>query len=152
MAYCSGGVRAVTHSEPLMFGPMTFVLRRIDQPTWVARALSVDPALLVALQRDSGAFWNVTRTESETSIVSSLEDHPSFLSVEGPWSVFRIEGTLDFALTGVLAGFSGILAEANVSVFAVSTFDTDYFLVPAKKTDAAVAAWTNAGIEVRDFQ
>lgn len=135
-----------------MFGAMALALNRIEQVTWVASAKSVDPALLEALQHEPGAFWNVTHTESEISIVSPLAAHPSFLSVEGPWSVFRIEGTLDFALTGILAHFSSILAEVSVSVFAISTFDTDYFLVPAEKVDEATAAWRKTGIEIRDFQ
>ena len=144
--------RTETQLEPPMFGAMALALNRIEQLTWVARARSVDPTLLAALQQEPGAFWNVTHTESEISIVSPLEAHPSFLTVEGPWSVFRIEGTLDFALTGILARFSRILAEASVSVFAISTFDTDYFLVPAEKADEAMAAWRNAGIKIRDFQ
>lgn len=89
-------------------------------------------------------FWSVTRTGDEVSVVSAraLPD----ARVEGPWVIFRVAGTLDFTLTGVLHRLVGPLAEADISIFAISTFDTDYILVRTGDGDRAVAAWRDSGI------
>ena len=81
-------------------------------------------------------LWAVVRTAAELTVV-------------GPgsgWRAFEVEGPLDLALTGVLAGLTAPLAEAGVPVFAVSSHDTDYLLVP--DAEAAAAAWRRAGHEV----
>jgi hypothetical protein len=59
-----------------------------------------------------------------------------------------VAGTLDFSLTGILASIAGPLADARVSIFAISTYETDYILVPAPALPAAIAALTAAGHEV----
>lgn len=89
-------------------------------------------------------FWSVTRTGEEVSVVSAraLPD----ARVEGPWVLIRIVGTLDFTLTGVLHRLLGPLADAGISVFAISTFDTDYVLVRTRDGDQAVTAWRDSGI------
>jgi hypothetical protein len=61
-----------------------------------------------------------------------------------------VEGVLDFGLTGILADLSGILAEAGISIFAVSTYDTDYLLVKTEAVAAAVAALRGAGHTVHN--
>jgi hypothetical protein len=60
-----------------------------------------------------------------------------------------VQGPLDLTLTGVLAALAGALAEAGVSLFAVSTYDTDYLLVRQKDLDRAAAALRAAGHTVR---
>ena len=89
-------------------------------------------------------FWSVTRTGDEVSVVSARAFPDA--RVEGPWVIFRVAGTLDFTLTGVLHRLVGPLAEADISVFAISTFDTDYILVRTGDGDRAVAAWRDSGI------
>ena len=70
------------------------------------------------------------KTQDELSFVCSSEGVPgNAMKVEGGWSMFCIEGQLDFGLIGILARITGLLAENNISVFAVSTFNTDYILV-----------------------
>lgn len=96
-----------------------------------------------------GKWWSVTRTAEELSIVcaaSALPDGPD--RVEGGWRLLGVEGVLDFSLIGILAELAGVLAEAEVSVFVVSTFDTDYLLVPGERLDHAVAALRAAGHRV----
>jgi hypothetical protein len=66
----------------------------------------------------------------------------------GPWRAFEVAGPLDFALTGILSRLAQPLADAGVSLFAVSTYDTDYVLVRAESAASAVNAWRRAGIEV----
>lgn len=130
---------------------MTLVLRQVPGDLWVSKAEELDPALIAQLEDDSPQFWTVTRTLSEVSIVSGITDHPSFTSVEGPWSGFGIVGTLDFSLTGILARCSTLLAEAEISLFAVSSYDTDYFLVRSEKARDAIEAWRSGGLTVEDL-
>ena len=69
------------------------------------------------------------------------------LEREDGWRGFRIEGTLDFSLVGILSKLSGILAEAEIGIFAVSTYDTDYILVKAEKLNKAQRMrFQNAGV------
>ncbi len=92
-----------------------------------------------------GAFYSVTRTREETSVVLQEEDVPPGALAETGFALMRVEGTLDFGLIGVLAGLSIPLAAAGVSIFVVSTFDTDYLLLPVVALEAAAAALRGAG-------
>lgn len=67
------------------------------------------------------------------------------LRVDADWRVLRVEGPFAFTVVGVLATLASALAEANVSLFAISTFDTDYLLVKANDVDAAIQALSVAG-------
>ena len=92
-----------------------------------------------------GAFVAVTRTRSELSIVCTEAQVPEGIAREGGWRILEVEGPLDFALTGILAALAGPLAKAGISLFAVSTFDTDYVMVKEERLEAAVAALAEAG-------
>jgi uncharacterized protein len=74
-------------------------------------------------------FWSVTRTEDELSVVLPEGMAPSSCQMEAGWRCFKVVGPLDFDLTGVLASLATSLAEAGISIFAISTYDTDYILV-----------------------
>lgn len=94
-------------------------------------------------------FFSITRTGEELSIVAPeaalrSEDLPG-TRVEGGWACLKVEGPLEFSLVGVLAALSGPLARAGVSLFAISTYDTDYLLVGKDDLPAAVAALSEAG-------
>lgn len=95
-----------------------------------------------------GGFTSVTRTRAELSVVCAEGAVPEGIRCEGGWRVFQIEGPLDFGLTGILASVAGPLAEAGVSIFAVSTFDTDYVLVREESVERAIAALGAAGHRV----
>ncbi len=101
---------------------------------------------LVALGQS--AFWNLTATPDEVSLVAPQLAVGEQVPVVGPWRGFRVLGNLDFALTGILASLTAPLAVAQVSVFTVSTYDTDYLLVKTPTREAAIAAWNAAGIAV----
>jgi hypothetical protein len=95
-------------------------------------------------------FFSITRTREELSIVAPEDDMrraelPAEASIEGGWACLKVEGPLDLSLVGVLAELSGTLAEAGISIFAVSTYDTDYLLVRDEDLPAAVAALSAAG-------
>jgi len=92
-----------------------------------------------------GAFVSVTRTPTEVSSVCAADAVPAGTVCEGPWRLFAVRGPLDFALTGVLASLAVPLTAAAVSMFAVSTYDTDYLLVRAGDVERAVDALKKAG-------
>ncbi len=99
----------------------------------------------------TGPFYSLTRTPDELSVVSLQSTVPSNVQAERDWRVLRIAGQLDFSLIGVIANLSNLLAAANVSIFVVSTFDTDYFLVRESELAQAAAALTQAGHTVQSF-
>jgi len=94
-------------------------------------------------------FCSVTRTESELSIVCVEEQVPRGTHAERNWRLLRVEGKLAFSLTGVLASITSPLADAQVSMFAVSTYDTDYVLVRDAELSRAIQALEIAGHTVR---
>ncbi|HBL29029.1 MAG TPA: ACT domain-containing protein [Acidobacteria bacterium] len=103
------------------------------------------PGAAVPAPPATGGLWSVTRTADELSVVLPEAALPLDGKTEAGWRALRVDGTLDFALTGILASLATPLAEAGVSLFAVSTFDTDYILVRAKDLDAACSALAAAG-------
>lgn len=88
----------------------------------------------------TSGWQSVTRTAEELSIVCEAQHVPESVQCEKPWRAFAVEGPLDFSEVGILARLSGALADARISLFAVSTFDTDYLLVRAADVDAAARA------------
>jgi hypothetical protein len=96
-----------------------------------------------------GGLWSVTRTADELSLVlPEPARHPDWKAETG-WRTFRVDGKLDFGLTGVLASLTDPLAAAGVSLFAISTYDTDYVLVRERDLERAAAALAAAGHTVR---
>jgi hypothetical protein len=93
----------------------------------------------------AGALLSVTRTPDELSIVCGEEVVPEGARCEKGWKCLAVEGPLPFSATGILASLAGPLAEAEVSIFAVSTFDTDYLLVPGPRIAVAVTVLEAAG-------
>jgi uncharacterized protein len=94
-------------------------------------------------------FCSLTRTADEWSAVCAEETVPDTVRSEKGWRLFRVAGTLDFSLTGVMASIAGPLAGAEVSLFAIATYDTDYVMVKADRLDQATAALRAAGHVVR---
>ena len=92
-----------------------------------------------------GSFVSTVRTPGELSVVAPDSAIDSHVEGERGWRALRIDGTLDFALTGVLAALAAPLAEAGVSIFAVSTYDTDYVLVRDAQLATALEALRTAG-------
>jgi hypothetical protein len=86
----------------------------------------------------TGEFYTVSKTSEELSIVCESSLIPDGIRAELGWKVIKIEGPLDFALIGILASLSTTLADQRVSIFAVSTFDTDYLMVKEKEQKKAV--------------
>jgi hypothetical protein len=85
-----------------------------------------------------GLFLSVTRTVDELSIVCGEASVPENVRCERGWRCLRVGGTLDFSLIGVVASLVGPLADASLSVFVFSTFDTDYLLVKEQDFEPAI--------------
>lgn len=92
-----------------------------------------------------GPLVALARTADELSVVCDEQAVPEGVRAERGWAALRVRGPLDFSLTGVLASIADPLSDAGVSIFAVSTYDTDYLLVPADKQPAAIGALQRAG-------
>ena len=95
-------------------------------------------------------FWSMTRTATELSVVSRTRHVVPDAPVEAGWSCLGVAGPLAFEMTGVLSALAAPLAAVGVSIFAVSTYDTDYLLVHTADLDVARAALRAAGHDVRD--
>ena len=92
-----------------------------------------------------GPFFSVTRTPAELSAVCDADAVPPGVKAEGPWAMLAVRGPLAFEMTGVLAGLATPLAAAGISIFALSTYDTDYVLVRHHHLERAVRALRQAG-------
>lgn len=94
-------------------------------------------------------FFFLGRTSDEISLVCCTEDVPAdTLAREDGWRGFYIDGVLDFSLIGILSKVSGILADAKIGIFAVSTYNTDYVLVKSPQYQQALDALAAAGYEI----
>ncbi|UWZ36667.1 ACT domain-containing protein [Dactylosporangium roseum] len=91
---------------------------------------------------------SVTWTPDEVSILCPADLAPDGAAVETPWRCLRVAGPVQLALTGILASIVTPLADARVNIFAFSTFDTDYVVVPAVRLNEALAALSAAGHRV----
>jgi hypothetical protein len=92
-----------------------------------------------------GPFFSVTRTGDELSVVTELSRVPVGVQSQPGWRVLKVHGPFVLSEIGVLASLAAPLAEARISLFAVSTFDTDYLLVASETLPAAIAALERAG-------
>ena len=93
----------------------------------------------------------VGKTDAEISVVCLTADVPhATLAREDGWRALRVAEPMDFGLTGVLAGISTVLAQAGISIFAVSTFDTDYILIKAENLGLAQTALEAGGYSIEN--
>lgn len=92
-----------------------------------------------------GPFFSVTRTAEEVSIVVEESRVPSDIRSQGGWRVIKVHGPFVLSEVGVLASLAGPLAAAGISLFVISTFDTDYLLVSSENLDAAVSVLERHG-------
>ena len=134
MAPVSDRITLIRHPELLSFvrfGPNEVV------PDW---ALSDAPLV------------SVSATATETSVVCATEAIPNDAVVrqQGPFHVFEVEGPLDFALTGLLSAIVTPLGAADITVFTVSTFDTDWILVPTFESERAIQLWKRDGHVIKE--
>jgi uncharacterized protein len=95
-----------------------------------------------------GPLVSITRTRDEVSVVVAEAHVPPDVRAQTGWRALSVRGPLAFSMVGVLAALAAPLAEAQVPIFVVSTFDTDWLLVGADRLDAVLAALEAAGHRV----
>lgn len=94
-------------------------------------------------------FCFTGKTDEENSLVCMTERVPELtLERDDGWRAFRIQGVLDFSLIGILSKISALLAESNIGIFAVSTYNTDYIFTKAEVFSKAIDVLTEAGYQV----
>jgi len=108
----------------------------------ISRLAADSPIPLWATQ---GPFYSVTRTGDELSIVTELSRVPVGIQSQPGWRALRVHGPFVLSEIGVLAALATPLAEAKISLFAISSFDTDYLLVASETLPAVIAALERAG-------
>ena len=135
---CDGYVSDSVSSITLEVLPGSMAICRLDAdadvPDWV-----------------TGEVVSITRTPDELSIVCSEDNVPHDVKSETGWRCLQVAGPLDFSLVGVIASLTGTLAAASISVFVISTFDTDYVLVKESDLKAAIGSLSKAGHAIRDM-
>ena len=97
----------------------------------------------------AGDFFSITRSADELSVVSPQEGVPHGVKCERGWRCLRVAGAIPFSVVGVLASLTVPLGEVGISVFAISTFDTDYLLVKAEDLERAVDALRRRGHSIQ---
>lgn len=113
---------------------MNIEIKKIEHDLTVCKVGSVKDIDL------SGDFYFIGKTDEEVSLVCITSDTPkNTIEREDGWRAFRIQGILDFSLIGILSKISSLLAENNIGIFAVSTYNTDYILVKKENFDRALS-------------
>lgn len=126
----------------LVLLPDEYAVCRLDAGT------PLPPELQVGGPEPARGVLSVTWTATEISIICTADQAPAGGIVNTPWRCLLVNGPVNLALTGILASLVNPLAEARVNIFAFSTHDTDYVLVPAVRLAEALAALTGAGHRV----
>ena len=94
-------------------------------------------------------FFFIGKTDEELSVVCKTKNAPEHTTArDDGWRAFRIQGVLDFSLIGILSKLSSILAEHQIGIFAVSTYNTDYILTKAENFHRAMDVLAEAGYTV----
>ena len=134
--YASASMKT-QHQLTLGLLPQKFAVCRLAKdaavPQWAAR----------------GAVFSITRTADELSIVCENKYVPSSVKSEKGWRCFRLEGPFPFTMTGVLSSVLEPLAKAKISIFAISTYDTDYVMVKEKAVAKTIKTLTSVGHHVQ---
>ena len=124
----------------------SLTLHLLPQRLAIAR---LDSHAVVPAWAQTGALLSLTRTPTELSIVCEADLVPSEVRAERGYRALRVFGPLDFSETGVLASLAAPLARAGISIFVLSTYDTDYLLLREQELDAALACVSAAGHRVQ---
>ena len=97
----------------------------------------------------SQEYCFIGKTDEENSLVCLTENVPKNVAVrDDGWKAFRVQGTLDFSLIGILSRISAILADNKIGIFAISTYNTDYSLVKAENYNNSLTVLAEAGFSI----
>ncbi|MDH5434003.1 MAG: ACT domain-containing protein [Gammaproteobacteria bacterium] len=107
-----------------------------------------DDSLLDMLSQCS--FYNITKTDEEISLVCPSDIKLKSIANNDEWRIFKIDQVLDFTEIGIIAKISKVLAAAKISIFVISTFHTDYFMVNETSLNKTLGELSNNGYEMID--
>ena len=96
-----------------------------------------------------GSFYSITRTDDELSLITIDDNIPPDVICDHDWRALKVDGPLEFSLTGVLESVARPLADAAISIFAIATFNTDYVLVKSSNLDRSIDALRAAGHNIQ---
>ena len=125
--------------------PRRLKLKVLEPPFAVCRLDRADDVVEKDL---GGPFSSLSVTEDEVSLVCVESAAPASARVEPGWRCMKVEGPLSFSEVGILASLTTTLAEAGVSLFAISTWDTDYLMVKQGSLATAIDVLVDAGHEI----
>jgi hypothetical protein len=119
-------------------------------------SLLLNPYVILKLTADAeipawamnGEFFSVTRTSDELSIVTAFKNVPTQMNRESKWRVLKVHGPFALNEVGVLATLAAPLSKAAISIFVISTYDTDYLLINEQQCGAAISTLENEGHRV----
>lgn len=124
---------------------MILTMKLLDEKYGVCRLDAIEDTPDWAVK---GEFYSITKTSDELSIVCCEENIPSGIEFEKDWRILKVLGPLDFSLIGILSSISGVLAKQSISVFVISTFDTDYILIKEKDLDKSIDSLLEEGYNI----
>jgi len=127
---------------------MTTRTHQIEQFPETLAVVRLAPGAEIPTWAESSSIFSITATATETALVCASTGVPAKVTQHGPLTGFAVKGTLDLALVGVLHELLGPLADEQISVFTLSTYDTDWILVRQDDADRAAEAWRRQGHEV----
>jgi len=124
-------------------------LHVLERPYFVTQLQPTEaipaPFLEALSSAHTGQFLSITRTLEEISIAGEVSDLLLVAPNDSKWRCIKIAGPMDFGLTGVVSSFTTPLKDAQIPVFAVSTWNTDYILIPSDKIDEAIVVLKGDG-------
>ncbi len=112
---------------------------------------SFSPDASIASEVFQQNMFFIGKTNDELSVVVPAELNLDSLEEESNWRCIEVIGPLGFSMTGILASVSGALADADISIFAISTFDTDYILVKKDKLSKAILALKKKNYQITEY-
>ena len=119
--------------------------RRLELLPGTFAVARLDPGAEVPGWARGGPFVSLTRTDQELSILCAETGVPPDVQAQRAFRCLRVAGPLEFDVVGVLVSLAAPLAHAGISLFTVSTYDTDYLLLRESDLDRGLAALTEAG-------
>ncbi len=114
---------------------MSLTMKLLDEKYGVCRMDSLEKIPERAFKSD---LYSITKTIDKFSIVCWQENIPGHIKCEKDWRILKVEGPLDFSLIGILSSISTMLAKQKISIFVISTFDTDYILVKERDLKGSI--------------
>ncbi len=118
---------------------------KLQELSEILAVCRLEPQSEIPAWVNKSRFFSITKTSDELSIVCEQALVPADMKAETDWKGFRVVGTLDFSLTGILAAIANPLAQEKISIFAISTFDTDLVLIKSATWEPAKRVLHKAG-------